>query len=347
MKTYMDVETLQKLSSPEITGYLTSIHEFRGKQALFLNAKPDVLKALWKVARIQSTEASNRIEGIWTSSLRLKKLMEEKTTPINRNELEIAGYRDVLNTIHESYEFIPLTPNVLLQLHRDLFSRQVNGAGGHWKSSDNIIAQTNENGQSSVRFRPVSCAETPLAMEALCSAFKIARDQGPYDPLLLTMLFVLDFLCIHPFHDGNGRMSRLLTLLLLYQSGYWVGKYISLEKMIEQSKETYYEVLQASSTAWHEGTHDPIPFVRYMLGVILKAYREFESRVTSVTLAHTPKAERIRNVFDTTLGKVSKREILERCPDISVAMVEKTLKELLDEGFIQKSGVGKGTVYFR
>ncbi len=347
MRTFENTTRLGKLLTPEVSGLLTSIHEYRGKQDFFITAKPDTLQALLKVAKIQSMDASNRIEGIFTSSLRLRKLVEEKTAPANRNEREIAGYRDVLNTIHENYEYLPCTPNVLLQLHRDLYAKLPNGLGGHWKNTDNVIAQMDVRGRESVRFQPVSCAETPFAMDALCTSFRATREENVHDPLLAIMLFVLDFLCIHPFSDGNGRMSRLLTLLLLYQSGYIVGKYISLEKLIEQSKESYYETLQASSAHWHEGANDPIPFVSYMLGIILNAYREFESRVAAVMVTRTTKAERIRAVFETKLGKISKHDILEQCPDISVAMVEKTLKDLLDNGVIQKTGAGKATAYFK
>ncbi len=347
MRIFDYIQPLNMLLTPEITGLLTDIHEYRGKQDLFIQAKPDVLKALLTVAKIQSTEASNRIEGIATSSLRLRKLLAEKTAPVNRNEKEIAGYRDVLGTIHESHDFIPISPNVILQLHRDLYAKLPSGLGGHWKYSENVISQTDTLGRQTIRFQPMSCADTPRAMDALCSTFTSARDQNRHDHLLLLALFILDFLCIHPFSDGNGRMSRLLTLLLLYQSRYLVGKYISLEKLIEQSKETYYETLQISSVGWHTGTNDPIPFVSYLLGVILNAYREFESRISAVSVSRTSKADRIRAVFETKLGKITKRDILDLCPDISTAMVEKTLKTLLDNNIIQKTGVGKSTAYYK
>lgn len=345
MQSFFDQKTLEKLSTPEITNALSNIHEYRGKQSLFLHAESETLDALVQIAKIQSTDASNRIEGIHTTSLRLKQLVEEKTTPKNRSEQELAGYRDVLKTLHEHAECMPLSANLILQLHRDLFAWQNTDEGGRWKNTDNLIAQTDTQGHLQVRFQPTSCAETPFAVEQLCHAYHVACQRGRYDSLLLIALLILDFLCIHPFRDGNGRISRLLTVLLLYQTGYWVGKYISLEQIIEQSKETYHEVLHASSFGWHEGNQNPVPFVGYLLGVILKAYHTFESRISLVTLKRTSKGERIRHCFETTRGPLSKQDIFTECPDISITMIEKTLKSLLDEGIIEKFGRGKRTTY--
>ena len=330
-----------KLLTPEITALLSVIHEFKGKQELYLNAKPDVLNALMEVAKVQSTTSSNRIEGISTTDVRMRALMSRKTIPRNRNEQEIAGYRDVLKTIHESHDFISITPNILLQLHRDLYSKLPQGIGGHWKLNDNVIEETDTSGNTSIRFRPASAVETPAAMDSLCAAYRRAVDDARFDPLMLIPMFIFDFLCVHPFHDGNGRMSRLLTLLLLYRSGFMVGKYISLEMLIEESKADYYEALQASSAHWHENGCDMKPYVEYTLGVILKAYRELESRVEGLVTARMSKADRIRAVVEATLGKVTKRDILSKCPDISTAMVEMTLKKLLDDGFIRKVGNGR------
>ncbi len=343
-----DYETLgAEVLTPEISALVSAIHEYRGKQDLYISAKRDVLQTLLEVAIIQSTDASNRIEGIFTSDARLKELVLQKTEPVNRNEKEIAGYRDVLNTIHENYEYIPVNPNSILQLHRDLYSFQAPGIGGRWKNTDNLIAETGQDGAQHVRFKPVPAFETPEAMEKLCKAYNDAVLLGTHDPLLLSVLFIFDFLCIHPFNDGNGRMSRLLTLLLLYRHGYIVGKYISLEQLVEKSKQTYYETLQESSAQWYECKNDYQPFLRYLLGTILKAYHEFSDRVRNVVSAKANKAGRIRLLFDQKLGKISKRNIMEQCPDISVAMIEKTLKQLLDEGVIQKVGIGKNTAYVR
>ena len=265
----------QRLLSPEIVSYLAQIHEMKGQQNLFVEAQKDALAELLEIAKIQSTEASNRIEGIITTDDRLKKIVMNKTTPKGRSEREIAGYRDVLNTIHENYDFIPVRPGMILQLHRDLYKFSNSAIGGSFKNSDNIIAEELPDGTKRVRFQPVPAWETSEAMDSLCSALQEALSDPELDPLLLMPMFILDFLCIHPFNDGNGRMSRLLTLLLLYRSGYFVGKYISLERLIADSKTTYYEVLQDSSTGWHEGTNDYLPFVRYMLGIVVAAYREF------------------------------------------------------------------------
>ena len=336
-----------KLLTPKITALLSAIHEFKGRQELYLNVKPDVLNALMKVAKVQSTTSSNRIEGISTTDVRMRELMSQKTIPRNRNEQEIAGYRDVLKTIHESHDFISITPNILLQLHRDLYSKLPQGIGGHWKLNDNIIEETDAAGNTSVRFRPASAAETPAAMDSLCTAYRRAVDDALFDPLMLIPMFIFDFLCVHPFHDGNGRMSRLLTLLLLYRSGFLVGKYISIEMLIEESKSDYYEALQESSMNWHENGCDISPYVEYALGIILKAYRELESRVEGLVSARMSKADRIRAVVKSTLGKVTKRDILGKCPDISTAMVELTLKALLDEGVIRKIGNGRASAYVR
>ena len=296
---------------------------------------------------MQSTTSSNRIEGISTTDARMRELMLQKTIPRNRNEQEIAGYRDVLRTIHESHDFISITPNVLLQLHRDLYSKLPQGIGGHWKLNDNVIEETDASGNTSIRFRPASAVETPAAMESLCTAYRKAIDDARFDALVLIPMFIFDFLCIHPFHDGNGRMSRLLTLLLLYRSGFMVGKYISLEMLIEESKADYYEALQASSAHWHENECDMKPYVEYTLGIVLKAYRELESRVEGIVTSRMSKADRIRAIVNATLGKVTKRDILAKCPDISTAMVEMTLKRLLDEGIIHKTGRGRSTAYVR
>jgi len=336
-----------KLLTPEITALLSTIHEFKGKQELYLNAKPDVLNALMEIAKVQSTTSSNRIEGISTTDARMRELMSQKTIPRNRNEQEIAGYRDVLKTIHESHDFISITPNILLQLHRDLYSKLPQGIGGHWKLNDNVIEETDASGNTFVRFHPASAVETPAAIDSLCMAYRRAVDDARFDPLMLVPVFVFDFLCIHPFHDGNGRMSRLLTLLLLYRSGFMVGKYISLEMLIEESKAEYYESLQTSSAHWHENGCDMRPYVEYTLGIILKAYRELESRVKGLVTSRMSKAARIRAVVDATLGKVTKRDILAKCPDISTSMVEMTLKALLDDGVIRKIGNGRAAAYVR
>ena len=333
------------LLTPEIVSLLTRLHECRGRQELFIEAEADVLTALLEVAKIQSTGASNRIEGIYTTDERLSALVQEKVKPRNRNEEEISGYRDVLATIHESYEYMPPRPNTILQLHRDLYSFSSGAIGGAYKNSDNVIAEKHADGTETVRFRPVPAFLTADAIQNLCTRFNEAIEAGTYDPLLLMPMFILDFLCIHPFNDGNGRMSRLLTLLLLYRAGFIVGKYISVEMLIEKSKDSYYEALQESSLNWHENENDYIPFLKYMFGVVVKAYNEFEDRVEHLRHRKLSKADRIKASIDKTPGKISKKEIAQACPDISVTTIERTLGELLASGKIRKVGSGRSTAY--
>lgn len=333
------------LLTPEIVSLVGKIHEYKGEQALFIEAKADTLTKLVEIAKIQSTEASNKIEGIYTSDERLKKLVQDKTTPHTRNEQEIAGYRDVLATIHDSFDYIPPKSSLILQLHRDLYKFSGASYGGNYKTVDNVIAETDTQGNKSVRFQPLPAWETPEAMDDLCRAYEEAVGQGEMDPLLLIPMFILDFLCIHPFNDGNGRMSRLLTLLLLYRAGYIVGKYISIEKLIEESKETYYEALQQSSQKWHEEANDYAPFVRYTLGVVAAAYRDFSTRVQALAASDMSKPDRIREIIKGTLGKITKAEIIEQCPDISQVTVQRTLSDLQKSGEILKLGGGRYTSY--
>ena len=333
--------------TPEVVAMLTRLHECRGRQELFIEAEPDVLTALLKVAKIQSTDASNRIEGIYTTDERLKALVQEKVQPRNRNEEEISGYRDVLATIHESYEYIAPRPNNILQLHRDLYSFSSSAVGGAYKNSDNIIAEKKADGTETVRFRPVPAFQIAEAIQDLCDKYNEAIEAGTYDPLVLMPIFILDFLCIHPFNDGNGRMSRLLTLLLLYRSGFIVGKYISIEMLIEKSKGSYYEALQESSQNWHEDSNNYMPFLKYMLGIVVKAYNEFEDRVEHLRYRKVSKPERIKAIIERTPGKITKKEIAQVCPDISLTTIERTLADLVSSGFINKVGEGRATAYVK
>ena len=345
MRDYNYAKRYDSLLSPEIVALLTQIHEFKGEQNLFIEAKADALMQLVELAKIQSTEASNKIEGIFTSDDRLKKIVRDKTMPRTRSEKEIAGYRDVLAMIHESHDYIPPRPSSFLQLHRDLYKYSGLSIGGSYKNADNMIQETDEEGNKFIRFRPVPAWETPEAVERLCEAFSDALKNTQYDPLILISMFILDFLCIHPFNDGNGRMSRLLTLLLLYRAGYIVGKYISIEKLIEQSKESYYEALWESSQNWHEESNDYAPFVRYMLGVIAAAYRDFSSRVQLLTTGGLSKPERVREIIRGTLGKVTKAEIMQKCPDIAQITVQRALNELVKSGQVMKLSGGRYTAY--
>ena len=347
MRDFDYIASPAKLLTPEIVQMVGSIHEHKGKQELFLEANVDELKTLLEVALIQSTGASNRIEGIFTSDKRLEELVSKKAEPRNRSEQEIAGYREVLSTIHEGYEYINSRPNIILQLHRDLYSYSQGAAGGSYKNSDNVIAETDAEGHQKARFIPVPAFQTAEAMEELCTRFLEAWEADRIDKLVLIPMFILDFLCIHPFNDGNGRMSRLLTLLLFYKAGYIVGKYVSMEMLIEKTKETYYEALQASSAGWHESENSYEPFVKYYLGVMLKAYNEFESRVEHLKHRSLSKPDRIKAVIDSKVGKITKKEIMELCPDISKVTVERTLTDLVKSGYIAKIGAGPSTGYVR
>lgn len=345
MHQFNYTKTWQKALTPDIVALLTQIHEYKGQQVLFVDSKAETLTQLLEIAKIQSAEASNKIEGIFTSDERLKKIVNDKTHPRNRNEQEIAGYRDVLSIIHESYAYVPFKPNMILQLHQNLYKYSGTTSSGKFKVSDNVIAEVDADGNKTVRFSPMEAWVTPQAVGDLCAAFESILRNGEVDPLIIIPMAIFDFLCIHPFNDGNGRMSRLLTLLLLYQAGYIVGKYVSIEKLIEQSKETYYEALQQSSYGWHENESDYVPFIRYVLGVVLKAYKEFFERTELFIKKGVTKPDRVSSIIKSTLGKITKSEILKQCPDISEITVQRTLAELLNKGDIIKIGGGRYTQY--
>ena len=328
----------------ETINYIGLIHEFKARQELFLNQRKDDLDKLIEISKVQSTEASNEIEGIITTNQRLKKLMADKTTPKNRSEKEIQGYRYALNMVHESFEYIPIRPNTILQLHKEMYQFLDVRFGGRFKDTPNKIDAVYPDGRKVVFFKPLEPYETPDAIEAICDEYDKAINKYNVDPLLVIPVFIHDFLCIHPFNDGNGRMSRLLTTLLLYRSGYVIGKYISLEKKIQISKPDYYVALQQSSAGWIESTNDDTPFIKYLLGTILAAYRDFEERVDVV--GHKMSAlEMVEKAVKSKLGKFTKGDIMELCPEIGRGSVEQSLKVLCDKGIIKKEGSGRATFY--
>lgn len=333
----------------EILSYVGKIHEYKGKQDLYIRQKPAELENLMQIAKIQSTISSNAIEGIVTTNARVKKLMVDKTTPRNRDEEEILGYRNVLNTIHESYEYIPINPSSILQLHRDLLQFTEFSYGGKFKNTPNEIDMIDSNGNKTILFKPLQPYETPDAILNICDSYKSEIAKENIDALILIPYFILDFLCVHPFNDGNGRMSRLLTLLLLYQNGYLVGKYISIEKTINDTKEAYYEALQLSDQNWHKNKNDPMPFVKYMLGVILNCYRQFEDRIEIANQNGIKSSayDIVKLYVDNNLGKFTKNNVLVSCPSIKSSSVEASLKKLVDEGYIVKQGKGKNTFYYK
>lgn len=330
----------------EILGLVAQIHEFKGRQELYLKQKPVALEKLMEIAKVQSTEASNKIEGIVTTSTRIQQLCMDKTTPRNRDEEEIMGYRDVLNTIHENFEYIPIRSSYILQLHRDLYKYSEKTIGCRYKNTQNVIAENHADGSQRVIFTPLAPHETPDAIEAICESFNRMADSCEVDALILIPIFIHDFLCVHPFNDGNGRMSRLLTTLLLYRQGYVVGRYISIESKIEKTKAKYYEVLEQCGQGWHEEEENPMPFVKYLLGIILAAYRDFENRLNLVD-DKLPAIEQVRAAIKEKIGKFTKSEIMELVPAIGKASVENSLKQLTEEGAIERHGKGKATFYTR
>ena len=322
---------------------IAKIHEAKGKQELYLEQNTKELSRLIEIAKIRSTESSNAIEGIRTTDSRLKKIISEKITPKNRNEREIAGYRDALNIINENFNYIPITPNYILYLHKIMCGKIEKYQGGKFKNVQNYITAINEKGKSYTLFKPVSPFETPQAIKKICDEFNKAVDSQEIDPLLLIPLFIHDFLCIHPFMDGNGRMSRLLTTLLLYRSGYHVVKYISLESKISQQKDLYYESLYKSQIGWYEEKDNPIPFVNYLLNIIEMAYDDFEN--ITIISKKTSAYDAVRNVLNTKIGKISKSNIIELCPLLSSSSIEKVLAKMVKEGKLEKTGLGKNTSY--
>ena len=265
-----------------ILGLVAAIYKEAGKQELYLKQKPQELAKLVEIAKIQSTEASNAIEGIFSTTTRIRQLIEKKTTPKNCDEQEIAGYRDVLNIIHESFDAIPISKNYILQLHKSLYSHMNNPMAGRTKSVQNYISATYPDGRVETLFTPLAPFETPEALDRICEEYNRVIGNMEVEPLIAIAIFIHDFLCIHPFNDGNGRMSRLLTTLLLYRNGFYVGKYISLEAKIAQNKDLYYSALSDSQHGWHEGCDDALPFIKYLLGTILAAYRDFEDRYSLI-----------------------------------------------------------------
>lgn len=333
----------------EIVSYISKIHEYKGKQELFLRQKPVELTRLIEVAKAQSTEASNRIEGIVTTGSRLKQLMNDKTTPKNRDEEEILGYRNVLNLLHENFDAIPVRRNYILKMHKELLKYTNFSYGGQFKTTPNEIDMVTEAGEKIVLFRPLAPYETHDAIDQICEQYQKELDRGVVDELILIPCFLLDFLCIHPFNDGNGRMSRLITLLLLNRCGYLVGQYISIEKAIADTKEAYYDSLQRADQNWHEGQNDLKPFIKYMLGVILACYREFERRVT---IAHAEETRStsydiVKACVTERIGKFTKLEVLTLCPSLGSSSVESALKKLVDEGYLVRIGSGRKTQYVK
>ncbi len=330
----------------EILGLVAAIYKEAGKQEMYLKQRPEELEKLVEIAKVQSTEASNAIEGIVTTSTRIRQLVEEKTAPRNRDEQEIAGYRDALNIIHENFDAIPISQNYILQLHKVLYSHMNNPMAGRTKSVQNYISATYPDGHVETLFTPLAPFETPDALNRICEEYNRVIGNMEVEPLIAIPIFIHDFLCIHPFNDGNGRMSRLLTTLLLYRNGFHVGKYISLEAKIAKNKDLYYDALRLAQTGWHEETEDVIPFIKYLLGTILAAYRDFDDRFSLVE-KKLPAIEMVRQASMNKLGRFTKQDIRELCPSLSVSTVEGALRKMVESGEIKREGNGKNTCYYR
>ena len=330
----------------EILGLIAAIYKEAGKQEMYLKQRQEELEKLVEIAKVQSTEASNAIEGIVTTSTRIRQLVEEKTAPRNRDEQEIAGYRDALNIIHENFDAIPITRNYILQLHKVLYSHMNNPMAGQTKSVQNYISATDPDGHTETLFTPLAPFETPEALDRICDEYNRVIGNMEAEPLIVIPIFIHDFLCIHPFNDGNGRMSRLLTTLLLYRNGFYVGKYISLEAKIAKNKDLYYAALRQAQEGWHEGTEDAVPFIKYLLGIILSAYRDFEDRFSLVE-QKKPALETVRQATLNKIGRFSKQDIRELCPALSVSSIEGALRKLVASGELKREGNGKSTCYYR
>lgn len=330
----------------ETLGLIAAIYKECGKQELYLKQRPDELEKLVEIAKIQSTEASNAIEGIVTTNTRIKQLVEEKTAPRNRDEQEIAGYRDVLSIIHASYDAIPLSKNYILQLHKIMYSHMHNPMVGQTKNVQNYISATFPDGHSKILFTPLAPFETLEALDRICEEYNKVIGNMELEPLIAIPIFIHDFLCIHPFNDGNGRMSRLLTTLLLYRSGFYVGKYISLEAKIAKNKDLYYAALSRAQHGWHEGTEDVVPFIKYLLGTILASYKDFGDRFAIVE-EKLPAIEIVRKASLNIIGRFIKQDIREQCPSLSLSSVEGALRKMVAAGELKREGAGKATRYIR
>ena len=330
----------------ETLGLIAAIYKECGKQELYLKQRPDELEKLVEIAKIQSTEASNAIEGIVTTNTRIKQLVEEKTAPRNRDEQEIAGYRDVLSIIHASYDAIPLSKNYILQLHKIMYSHMHNPMVGQTKNVQNYISATFPDGHSKILFTPLAPFETLEALDRICEEYNKVIGNMELEPLIAIPIFIHDFLCIHPFNDGNGRMSRLLTTLLLYRSGFYVGKYISLEAKIAKNKDLYYAALSRAQHGWHEGTEDVVPFIKYLLGTILASYKDFGDRF-AIVQEKLPAIEIVRKASLNIIGRFMKQDIREQCPSLSLSSVEGALRKMVAAGELKREGAGKATRYIR
>lgn len=339
-------DRLSSLSLPTAVVWLIDeIAEAKGRQALYTRQAPQVLKALREMALVQSAESSNRIEGVTVDPDRLRPLVIGQAKPRDRSEREIFGYRHALGLIHANAAGLSIEPGLLQRLHRTI--QEDSGDAGQWKTVENEIVELKAGSAPRVRFRPVAAAATPAAVDELCLLYREAVNQRRAPSLVTVAAFVLDFLCIHPFRDGNGRVSRLLTLLALYQHGYEVGRYISLERLVEETRDEYYEALRQSSEGWHAGTHDPLPWLLYFSSVVRRAYREFESRAGDVRSPRGAKRALVQAATESFAGLFSLTDLERACPAVSRDMVRRVLKELRRKKLVECVGRGPGARWRR
>jgi Fic family protein len=346
MRSFEHGYLLETPISHPFVAAMRAMGEFRGRQGLYTEQFPEILETLRRVAIIQSTESSNRIEGVTVLPGRITELVNRKTKPRDRSEQEVAGYRDVLASIHANHSRLRLSTDLILDWHRTMY-RYTGEAGGRWKSRDNAITEIRPDGRRVVRFRPASALATPRFMARLVVLFNAALAEAKTDPLLLIASFGLDFECVHPFTDGDGRIGRLLTLLLLYQSGYEVGRYISLERVVEESKETYYEALLQSSRGWHDSAHDLRPWWEYFLGMATAAYKEFESRVGNLTSTRGAKRELVQDTIERLPARFRLADLQRACPGVSYPTVKRALADLKRGGRLRCLGKGRDAEWER
>lgn len=341
-------DKLNNMNVPmRIVRLISKINEYKGKQDLYNQQSPQILNTLKEVAIIHSTKASNEIEGIKIQEKRLIEILKNKDLDLrDRSESEIIGYKNVLDTIHSSAEYIPINTNYILQFHRDLYRFHPRD-GGRWKNGENVISEKLPDGTEFIRFKPVSSFETPEMMNSLCQYLNKNIKEHEVEPLILIAAFILDFLCIHPFNDGNGRMARLLTLLLLYKFDYEVGRFISLEKIVEETKEMYYKTLYESSQNWHEGNHDITPWLEYFLGIVVAAYKDFEDRVGVIDNHKGNKGGRVENTIENIIGEFTKDDLRIKCPDVGDSTINRVLAKLRDEDKIELVGTGRNAKWIR
>jgi Fic family protein len=319
--------------------YLADLGESRGKQDLFTKQSPQKLKVLRENAMIESAVSSNRIEGVTVDQARVRTLVFGKPVLRDRDEEEVRGYRDGLKLVHEQGKRLPISEETVLNLHR--LCRGEIWDAGKYKEKDGDIIERYPDGRERVRFKPVEALKTPTFMRELIEMWDRCLLEKCVHPLIAMTAFNLDFLCIHPFRDGNGRVSRLILLLQCYHLGYEVGRYISLERLIEQNKERYYETLEQSSERWHEGRHDPWPYINYILYTLKTACREFEERVEQIVSPKGAKTELIISIIGRHLGPFRISDIQKECPGVSLDLIRSVLKKLRSSKRVKCLGRGQ------